>query len=227
MKTMGCGHKSAIGTVHAIYHVDIEFAAPSPIAPHGGPRNRASRTSHGIPLAMAVSLLEAAEDAARLGLPFNRHITVHWELAGIADNQAMAATTAFLKYWRDWLGGQTAYVWVRENGDGKGSHLHILAHLPAGKKWRGALSRRWIERITGKPYAAGVILSRRIAGAGDNASPHYAANLQAVRAYVLKGATPDAAGKLGIAHAPGGRIIGKRCGTSRNIGKAARARRQS
>lgn len=130
----------------------------------------------------------------------------------------MAATTAFLKAYRDWLGGSTAYLWVRENGDGKGSHVHILAHLPVGRRWHGARARRWIERITGKPYRAGVIRTRRIAGAVEPQGALYAANLGTVLAYALKGVEPDAAVELAIEHEAGGRVIGKRCGRSRNIG---------
>ena len=192
-----------------------------PRQPHGGARNSASRTSDWIPLAKAELLIVAARMAPALGLPFTRHITVHWEAAGVSDAQAGAATTAFLKYVREWLGGATAYVWTRENGEGKGSHLHILAHIPRGRQLSGAQSRRWITQVTGQPYCAGTILTARLTGYGDPAGPLYAANLQTVVAYVLKGTEPVAAAALGIRHEPGGTIIGKRCGTSRNIGKAA------
>jgi hypothetical protein len=167
-------------------------------------------------------LITAAMTAQTIGRALNRHITVHWAAAGVADNRAAAATTAFLKYLREWLGGATAYIWARENGDGKGAHLHILAHLPAGRHMSGARSRRWLERITGRPYRLGTIRTRRIAGSRDPASPVYAVNLRAVLAYVLKDSDTDAAAALGIGHAAGGRIIGKRCGTSRNIGAKAR-----
>ena len=43
--------------------------------------------------------------------------------------------------------------------------------------------------------------------------------------YLLKGAEPDAAQVLGLSKIEaGGRVIGKRCGWSENIGDAARAR---
>lgn len=161
--------------------------------------------------------------AADMGRPFNRHITVHWAAAGIADSEAMAATTAFLKALREWAGGQTAYVWARENGDGKGSHLHLLIHIPAGRKLSGARSRRWLERISGNPYYRGTIRTARIAGAGEPDGALYRENLGTVLAYVLKGTEPGAAAMLGLSHEAGGRIIGKRCGTSRNIGAKARA----
>jgi hypothetical protein len=51
----------------------------------------------------------------------------------------------------------------------------------------------------------------------------HAINLDAVLTYVLKGASPDAASQFGLERLEsGGRIIGKRCGTSQNIGAKAR-----
>lgn len=131
----------------------------------------------------------------------------------------MAAITQFLKYLREWLRGETAYIWVRENGDGKGSHVHILAHIPESRKMSGALSRRWVERCTNRPYRAGTIFTRKIAGAGQPEGPLYAENLAATLAYVLKGVDAEAAASLGIVHEHGGWVIGKSCGNSRNIGK--------
>lgn len=163
-------------------------------------------------------LIEGASTACKIGRPLNRHITVHWERSGIADDRAAEATTAFLKYWREWLSGETAYLWARENGAGKGSHLHILAHIPAGRHWHGARAMRWIARLAGKPYRPGAILTRRIKGAVAPGGPLYKANLARVLDYAVKGAEPGAAAALAIERQPGGRIIGKRCGTSRNIG---------
>lgn len=172
----------------------------------------------------ACLLADATMMAAHIGLPLNRHITVHWAAAGIADDRAAMATTAFLKYLRDWLGGRTAYVWVRENGDRKGTHLHILAHIPPRRRMSGARSRRWLERIAGQPYRPGTIMTRCIAGRRAPDGPVYAANLRAALDYIRKGAYRDAAEIIGIDHEGGGRIIGKRCGTSRNIGIGAKSR---
>lgn len=163
-------------------------------------------------------LIEGASTACKIGRPLNRHITVHWERSGIADDRAAEATTAFLKYWREWLSAETAYLWARENGAGKGSHLHILAHIPAGRHWHGTRAMRWIARLAGKPYRPGAILTRRIKGAVAPGGPLYKANLARVLDYAMKGAEPGAAAALAIERQPGGRIIGKRCGTSRNIG---------
>lgn len=51
----------------------------------------------------------------------------------------------------------------------------------------------------------------------------YTVNLNATLAYVLKGASREAAERFGLERIePGGCVIGKRCGTSQNIGAKAR-----
>ncbi|WP_069309948.1 hypothetical protein [Porphyrobacter sp. LM 6] len=194
--------------------------APVPsLFAHGGARNRADRTSEGISLDKAQRLIAATRRASAIGKPFTHLITVHWEAAGLSDAEAMKATTAALKYWREWLRGETAYIWTRENGDGKGSHLHVLAHLPEGREINGRRSMRWVESITGEPYRRGAILSEKIAGSNQPEGALYVENLGVALAYVLKGAEPDAAAEIGIEHKFGGRVIGKRCGMSRNLSR--------
>ncbi|MEQ1495160.1 MAG: hypothetical protein ABL912_05275 [Novosphingobium sp.] len=51
----------------------------------------------------------------------------------------------------------------------------------------------------------------------------HAINLEAALAYFLKGAGREASSCFGLERLePGGRVIGKRCGTSQNIGAKAR-----
>jgi len=195
----------------------------------GGARNRRDRVSHSVTLQQATNIIEAARHAVRIGLPFNRHITIHWEKAGVPDSEAAEATGRYLKLLGDWvakLGGRIAWAWVRENGEGKGSHVHILLHLPSGFRL-GAMQRRWLRRTTGKPYTARTIRTVRIAGtskAATAATETYRVNLSAVLAYVLKGVPPGAAAALGLRDIePGGCVIGKRAATSQNIGQKARA----
>jgi hypothetical protein len=161
-------------------------------------------------------------------MPFNRHLTIHWQQAGIPDERAAWATGRFLKLAGDWVakrGGRFAWAWVRENGERKGSHAHILLHLPAGTRI-GRMQRRWLRSITAKPYSASTIKTARIggtAGAAQSAPAAYRANLAVVVGYILKGASPSAARKLELQRLEaGGRIIGKRAATSQNIGWAAR-----
>lgn len=204
--------------------------ASSPARRWGGSRNSASRTSDSLSLDQAANIIEAAQFAAAAGVPFNRHLTIHWQQAGIADERAAWATGRFLKLAGDWIataGDRFSWAWVRENGDRKGSHAHILLHLPAPTRI-GGMQRRWLRLITGLAYSASTIKTGRIggtAGAAQSAPAAYEVNLAAVVRYILKGACPAAARKLGLERLEaGGRIIGKRAATSQNIGRAARAK---
>jgi hypothetical protein len=167
-------------------------------------------------LEKAIELVEAAQRAWAIGRPFNRHLTVHWAKAGLSDAQAATATGSFVKLIIDWARrhGGTCYVWVRENGERKGSHTHILLHVPRGLSL--ALTRRWYRTVTGwrgklpsravKTVCIGG--SARCAFAGGE---HYSANLANIVSYVLKGVDKRGGTALDLdRYASGGEIQGKR-----------------
>ncbi len=199
----------------------------------GGPRNRASRETESLSPAQVANLTAATAHALAIRLPFTRFITVHWESAAIALADMAGATGRFLDLMTKALarhGARTAWLWVHENGEGKGGHVHILAHVPAGLAPIVArLQRRWLRSITGQPYRARLIHSKPIGGrlGLETGNPDlHALNLSAALAYVIKGADPIAARQFGLSRLePGGRVIGKRCGTSQNIGPKARRNR--
>ena len=197
---------------------------------HGGARNRADRVSDALTAAQVANLQAAVAHADMIGQPFTRMITIHWERAGLPLEGMAKATYRYLDYLTKALarhGSTTAWTWVHENGHTKGGHAHILAHVPAElvpmitKQQRG-----WLRRITGAPYRAKVILSRPIGGrlGVEAANPDlHAINLAEALGYVLKGAGADAASQFGLERLEaGGRVIGKRCGMSQNIGPKAR-----
>lgn len=215
--------------------MDTSCPASTKIVPStgwGGARNSAARTSDSISLSAAYALILAARQAVRIGLPLNRHVAIHWGLAGLSDDQGMLATARFLTLARDWLRkqeGEFAWTFARENGDGKGEHVHILMHVPPHLGVRfGQRQRRWIKKIVGQNYKTGTIRTRRIGGSLRAAwrSPEiYLINLGAVVAYLLKGVTDPVGRQLGVsALEAGGRVIGKRTGSSENLGAAAIAR---
>lgn len=196
----------------------------------GGARNRADRESHGLTSAQIGNLIAGTNHAERIGLTFTRMITLHWEAAGIPLSGMVQATGQFVDLLTKALarnGRSTAILWVHENGDGKGGHCHLLAHVPADLvAVVTALQLGWLRRITGQPYRARVIHSKPIGGRlrleVGNPDLH-AVNLEGALAYILKGASPEAASQFGLARSEsGGRVIGKRCGTSQNIGQKAR-----
>jgi hypothetical protein len=196
----------------------------------GGARNRRDRVSHALTTAQVANLTAAATHAERIGLPLTRMISVHWESAGIPLERMAWATGRFLGLLSKALarhGHATAWLWVDENGDGKGGHCHILAHVPARMVSHvTALQRGWLRLITGRPYRARVVHSRPVGGrlnVQESNPDLYAANLSVALSYVLKGANPEAAERFGLVRLEsGGRVIGKRCGTSQNLGAKAR-----
>lgn len=196
----------------------------------GGARNRADRESHALSPAHVANLIAATAHAKAIGLPFTRMITIHWEAAGIALAGIVKATGSFIDLMTKALarhGSSTAWLWTHENGPRKGAHCHLLAHVPAALVSRlTRLQRGWLRIITGTPYRKRVIHSKPIGGRlgleAGNPDLH-AINLEAALAYVLKGASPEAASRFALRRMdPGGRVIGKRCGTSQNISAKAR-----
>ena len=219
------------GTAPAISYLTSGVAALFPSSTgRGGARNRADRVSHALTTAQIANLKAAERHADKIGLPFTRMISIHWEGAGVPLASMAKATGRFTDLMAKALARHdsgTAWLWTHENGDGKGGHCHLLAHVPADLvPVVTALQRGWLRRITLRSYRARVIHSKPIGGRlgleAGNPDLH-AVNLEAALAYVLKGASPEAASKFGLERLEaGGRVIGKRCGTSQNIGAKAR-----
>ena len=219
------------GTAFAISYLTSGVAALLPRSTgRGGARNRADRESHALSAAHVANLTAAARHAGAIKLPLNRMVTIHWEAAGVPLAGGAKATGRFLDLLTKWLArhkSRTAWLWVHEGGDGKGGHCHLLAHVPPEcvKALTGQL-RGWLGRITGNPYLRRVIHSKPIGGrlGLERGNPDvHAINLEAALSYVLKGASPEAASQFALERLePGGRVIGKRCGTSQNIGAKAR-----
>ena len=222
---------SGTGTAVAIGYLRLGVAAHLPCSTgRGGARNRADRTSVALTAAQ-IANLEAAECHAKaIGLPFTRMITIHWQAAGVALQDMVKATGRFLDLLTKALArhrSKTSWLWILENGERKGGHCHLLVHVPAGLvSIVTGLQKGWLYRITGNPYRARVIHSKPIGGrlGLETGNPElHAINLAVALGYVLKGANAEAAAKFGLVRLePGGRIIGKRCGTSQNIGAKAR-----
>lgn len=197
----------------------------------GGAHNSAARQSHALSDVQIGNLKAAERFTNEIGLPFTRMITIHWEAAGVALEQMAKATGRFIDLLSKTLarhGGATAWLWVHENGDRKGGHAHILAHVPPELAPRvSKLQRGWLRSITGKPYRKRVIRSKPIGGllGLERRNPTlHAVNREEAVAYVLKGASQAAAEKFSLNRLePGGLVIGKRCGVSQNIGPKARA----
>jgi hypothetical protein len=157
-------------------------------------------------------------------------VSIHWEAAGVSLAGMSKATGRYLDCMAKTLaryGARTAWLWVHENGAGKGGHCHVLVHVPAALVAKvTALQRGWLRRITGTLYRARVIRSKPIGGllGLETSNPDlHAVNLSEAMDYVLKGADAEAAARFGLERLePCGTVIGKRCGTSQNISAKAR-----
>ncbi len=195
----------------------------------GGARNNGKKPSWNLSLQNCLDLIAAGEFAEASGLRFNRHWTVHYERAGIAEHDATRFIGRLLKLAGDYArrhGGRLAAIWVREGGEGKGGHVHILIHLSPRLSLRGR-TRRWV-RLAGGRCIAKVSRVRPIAGrvaAADADSEHYRHNASVVRKYVLKNAEDSAGEILGLTlKGQSGLVVGKRCGWTQNIGQDAMSR---
>lgn len=173
----------------------------------GGARNRRDRISHALTAKQCDGIIAAVEHAQRIGLPLNRHWTVHWGVMGLSDAEAGVALGRLLKLASDWArvrGMPFASIYVRENAPeaGKGSHVHILINGSSHLSYRfSSRSRAWIRRATGRPYVAGATRSRPVHGYnnhGETDPPLYRANLEAVTVYLLKAASRETAAALGL-----------------------------
>lgn len=237
-RTLNPNEKSGrcpVGTAFA-FTSGTAFSGKPPPSAWGGARNRADRVSLSLTHKQAHGVLSAiAHASGSAGLPLNRHLTLHWGKYGLGDADAGKATGDFLKLAQQFMRSNQqpfAFVYVRENdeGDGsKGSHTHYLLHVPPAFARRFvAMQRRWLRIVTGKAYRKKAMHTARIGRTINAAAANrslYAINLLAVAHYLLKAAEPAAVEVLGLTHRPAyGRVTGKRCGWSENIGKAARKR---
>ena len=170
--------------------------------------------------------MAAAQCALNIGKPLTRHLTVRLEQQGISDADAVKAIGRLITLLRDHVrktaGGKIAYIWSREHGAIIGGHVHILLHLPAGYVWQGQPVQRWIARISGRRYKKGAIKTTRVGGtakAHEQNPGLYLANLADVVGYLIKGTCPNAGAALELERIKAqGRVIGKRCGRSQNVG---------
>lgn len=212
----------------------LQYMSTTADEPEAGERaahNVANRPTLNLSARHVGRIITAVDHSLSVGPRLNRFTTFHLEKVGVTD--PVAAISGYLGQAGDWVryhGGAFAYVWVRENGDGKGDHVHIIMHvearLQAGFK---RLERGWKRRvgIVQRKGLKGVCLSRPIGRrltdhlAVGRGSDDYTANLFAVRDYLLKGATQPVLDRFGIGRKSEGdcRVIGRRYGVSQNLGR--------
>ena len=246
------GEPRPSGTPLANYRHTLSCERPAdfghPKATWGGARNRADRSSDLLTDAKVAELLDAATFALATGRVFQRHWIVHYGKAGVQPRDGMRFVSKLLNLVSKQArraGGEMTALWVRERASDYGEHLHVLLHLPEDMRLHGR-TRRWIEaalthtegvfrhhyapahpRTRGSGWLKGVSRVRIIAGRlpkieGNRQFAHRENAANVVR-YLLKGASAETGVSLKLTRAGrGGKIIGKRCGWSQNLGIAAR-----
>jgi hypothetical protein len=189
------------------------------------------RSSSHLSLAAAKNIIAAAHYAQLIGRPLNRFTTLHFKAAKVGD--PVRAVGQLLKLAGDWLrtkGQPLCAIWVREAGEDKGEHLHLLWHVPTdltaffAKRERGWRTKIGMKSAKGASLTRPVGLSYRHAERGSEYGESYADHLATTVGYVLKGADQKSVAMLGLSRCePQGLITGKRSGMTESLNRKARS----
>ena len=190
-----------------------------------GKRTRASKR---ITMHQASSMMEAVAFAKSIGLPLVAHLTIHWSLTDIGDDpdgKLFAKVREGLHKWLDRQGIVFAATWARERqcrGQSDVEHCHLLFHLPVpyqtGKRFgqvRDAILR--LVKLHGGDIT-------------DERAIHPTIWPDPDGKYLIKGGGPKVWKRFRLRKEHRrfqGIIHGKRCGTTENIGPAARRAKRS
>jgi hypothetical protein len=194
---------------------------------------RQPRASTCITMRQASNMIEALAFAKRIDFPLVAHLTIHWTFTDIGDDpdgKLFARFREGLDKWARRHGFPLTGIWARERlsrGQGETVHCHLLFHLPI--KYRSGKGLREVEAAIYR------LINRHGRHAGDKRGDGYWADnvIKVVihdnpdGKYLIKGGGPEVweffrvrkedRNSQGIIH-------GKRCGSTENIGPAARGR---
>jgi hypothetical protein len=175
----------------------------------------------------AQNMMDGLAFAREIGTPLNAHATIHWVGTKAGDDEDGSRFAQLREGLDKWLkrqgmpGGLTA-IWVRERRSGGRAevvHCHMLFHL--AHPFLGRRKRLQVERA----------LERLIDRHGRGNYADFTLKLTFPRnpngLYLLKGGGRDVWDAFGFPKTwreVQGLITGKRCGTTQNIGPAARQR---
>jgi hypothetical protein len=184
-------------------------------------------------LRQATNLIEAVKFAKLIDLPLVAHLTIHWSLTDVGDDpngKRFARFREGLSKWLDRRGIVFAACWSRERqspGQSDVVHCHLLFHLP--------VEYRTGARLLQVEAAIYRLIKKQGRRDGDKRGHGYwAEEVIDLRThdnpdgkYLIKGGGPKVWKRFGVRkehRCLQGIIHGKRCGTTENIGPAARRR---
>ena len=172
----------------------------------------------------ATNIMEAVRFAKMIGLPLVAHLTVHWSLTDVADDpdgKLFAKVREGLDKWLDRHGVEFAGVWARERQAGGQSdvvHCHLLFHLPVD--FRTGKKLRQVEAAIFR------LVKRHGGDVTDDRAIKLVIHDNPDGKYLIKGGGQKVWKRFGLRKSHRrlqGLIHGKRCGTTENIGPAARS----
>jgi hypothetical protein len=179
-----------------------------------------------IPVAQATNILEAVKFAKLIGLPLVAHLTIHWAFTDAGDDPDGKLFAKFREGLSKWLRRQgivfTA-TWSRERmsgGQAEVVHGHLLFHLPVEYRSSARLLQieaaiyRLIKRH-GRDYWADEVIKLVIHDKLPYPDGKYLIKGGGQKVWKLFRVLKEHRRLQGIIH-------GKRCGTTQNIGRAAR-----
>jgi hypothetical protein len=204
----------------------LSVVCPFPAQPSRQRKRRGryrTRGSKYISVHQATNIIEAVDFAKSMDLPLVAHLTIHWSgTVAFDDHEGVR----FAKV-REGLakvlirrGIPPAWAWCREcKAHTDVVHCHLLFYLPPA------------YRTGAKLAEVQACLERLVDRHGDGVLGEFAVKLTIHRdpdgLYLIKGGNRDVWEKFKIRkewHQSQGIIYGKRCGTTENIGRAARQR---
>lgn len=189
-----------------------------------------SRSNKRITMRQATNMMAAVRFAREIGTPLNVHATIHWAGTKVGDDPDGRLFARVREGFDKWLkrhGHVTGLtgIWVRERlsrGSAEVVHCHMLFHL----SHRFIRGRRCIQ-VEG---ALERLIDRHGEGNYLDCTLKLTFPRNANGVYLLKGGGPDVWRKFGVPSCwrkPQGIIHAKRCGTTENLGPAARKIRRN
>ncbi len=163
---------------------------------------------------MVKEIFNYTENAFYAGTPLNRFITIHLQTAKLNPQKFIVGLMEHTRKWLQRRNLPHAYVWVLENGQFKGVHVHIIMHIPTGYQitYKKAL-KKWLPFALKKPD-----VDIKTIGYPRWGLLHEKSKIYGLLKYICKGI--EAQERLnGIKPSYQGPIIGRRCGMSRKAAK--------
>lgn len=171
------------------------------------------------------------ELAGSLGMPLNQYVTLNFALTDIPADKAVDAFRALRNLFIKWarrprMGAGPAFTptfaYAFENARDKkpvmslgadhNLHVHWLVHVPPQRQTEfGMVLYEWLDSLCTRPSAKGAI----------DLAPTVL-QTKSLRGYLLKGSAPEWCEHFGASPSEQGLVLGRRTGTSRNLGPAAR-----